>query len=632
MLVLEQYHENTCCVCFVDYHYIKCTQSGNVYSLAEVESSIFKTNTIPDNLLIKSACNIHFICIGCIYTIINNYDSHPINEENSHFACPYPFESCETEIGFKNIFDHSLVKKICKTDEEWLNYTTHAERYAFPGFTIIKCPLYYIKNGIRNLCNCEILVENEHIKTKPIGDLIIQCSQNESCLKKFCYSCKEQVNYYINNCNDCKTIHENENPNLFNYYFNKNSSNDISISINNIDDDSINSSDEDDDDIIRTHRIIKYEESDYLYLNSEITVEIAVEQISALITDVNLYMICAICKTSIFKTERCNGLSHHNLERCYACGRIGYQIRGLGDHWNNAGISGCFRFNYDNFVNKHVKNYMCSDTFCHSHDKGDCTIPEHQDGINNLNHIMKKSYIFHLILSLLPKIRFDVYNNLYERYQNDPDILELLPFKQTLIIIEKYKKHVKDYNEDIVYQRLLLEHPMNITEYSNCKNYYISTEKYFESYSKSPISNNSSESISSESFNSNFILESTYMSAWRSLIYSTINERYSDTVHRRNTQEPDLELGELTSIRIDSFNNNTSDQHRPLLEYRITDDNNTSSSTITSDTPIDTLIDTPNNTRANNTIIFNGYSLIIDNYSDNYEDDYDEEDDDYLTE
>jgi hypothetical protein len=247
---------------------------------------------------------------------------------------------------------------------------------------------------------------------------------------------------------------------------------------------------------------------------------------------------------------------------------------------------------------------MCSDTFCHSHDKGDCSIPEHQDGITCLDYIMKKSYIFHLILSLLPNIRFDVYDTLYERYENDKDTLDLLPFKQTLVIISKFKKHIKDYNEDVVYERLSIEHPMNIDEFANCKNAYISVEKYIESYSKE---SSGSSSLLTPTSTSSFVLESTYMSAWRSLIYSTL----TNSINRAN---------DLTSIRIDRLDNN--EVSRPLLEYTNVAQNNG-----------DTDVQNSDDTNVQNTTIFNSYSLIIDNNSDNYDEEYEYEDDEgYLTE
>ena len=61
-------------------------------------------------------------------------------------------------LGFKNIFDHNLIKKICN-EKEWNEYSIHIEKYEFPGFIIEKCPI--------SNCGTNILIEIENIKNKP---------------------------------------------------------------------------------------------------------------------------------------------------------------------------------------------------------------------------------------------------------------------------------------------------------------------------------------------------------------------------------------------------------------------------------------------------------------------------------
>ena len=419
-----------CCVCFSDYDYL-VNNEQNIMSLNDIFKKDFESNEIPDELIVKSCCNEHFICISCIRRIINNYENHPINANNSHFACPYPFKDCVTEIGFKNIFDHSLIKKICKSEEEWLNYSSYAERHAFPGYTIIKCPMSSTGfNGLRQHCDSDILIENELIKNTPIGELMIECTQNRFCLKRFCYNCKQSYSYYQTVCYECKAIDENENPHVYNYYFTKPKQQlpdpqgtetpetpetqeeprrifeenlqeierltqeieqlgeallrleqgeqqeleqqelEQQVTEFNIEEleqeierfqreimyeqqeQQEQQDNQNNEDVLITIDIeiqdptpppipprrntsnLDFKESSYLYQNYEITEEIAIEQILGVIADVNNYMICAVCKHSLYKTEKCNGMSHHNLERCYACGRIGYYLRGLPEHWN----------------------------------------------------------------------------------------------------------------------------------------------------------------------------------------------------------------------------------------------------------------------------------------------------------
>lgn len=449
-----------CCVCFIEKDYVYNMETDSILSLVDIESDYFENKEIPGELLIKSTCNKHFICISCIKRLVNNYENHPINETNSHFACPYPFKDCVTSIGFKNIFDHHLIKKICN-EQEWLNYISHAENFAFPGYTIIKCPISYYKIGERVLCNTEILLENELIRDTPIGNLIVDCTQNPECLKKFCFNCKQIISYYQTDCFDCKTTYENENPFVFNYYFNK-----MSQLVDKIEE--------------NESVTINYEETSYLYKNEEITEEIAVEQILNVIKDTNSYFICPICKISLYKTERCNGLSHHNIERCYACGRIGFKIRGLGDHWNTNGLGGCFRFDHDAYVKQYIPEYRCNDSFCSNHDRGDCTINDHNKGIEKLQNTRKSAYIYHMLKSLLIDTRFKVYDILYNKLKDTPDIA-YLPYKQTLILLCKLKSHNKDYCENVFYDSINCTHPKTIQEFSD-KYYTIDTDNFLNTY------------------------------------------------------------------------------------------------------------------------------------------------------
>ena len=152
-------------------------------------------------------------------------------------------------------------------------------------------------------------------------------------------------------------------------------------------------------------------------------------------------------------------MAHHSIERCYVCGRIGYKIKGLGDHWNNYGCNGCYRFDNDAMVSIYVPEYHCNEMFCHNHEKGECTIPDHSIGIEKLILLRKRSCVFHNILSLLPTVRFEVYDQLYDKYKDNHDYLNLLPFKQTFLILEKFKERSRDCVEEIVYEQLKINFP-----------------------------------------------------------------------------------------------------------------------------------------------------------------------------
>ncbi len=76
-LVLDP--EKYCCICFKDLYFLNDENLGDL-SLVDIQNNFFINDTIPNNLLIKSCCNIHYICIECLRKCVNNYEYHPINE------------------------------------------------------------------------------------------------------------------------------------------------------------------------------------------------------------------------------------------------------------------------------------------------------------------------------------------------------------------------------------------------------------------------------------------------------------------------------------------------------------------------------------------------------------------------
>lgn len=460
----------TCSVCFIGgiclLRKVDNNENANPLQLSDIDPGFFSCGYIPDEIIFLGPCKKHALCVRCLRNIVHSYTNHPINDSTSHFTCPYPFEECVTPIGFKNIYEHALIKKVCRTDQEWEHYSSYAEQYAFPGYTIIKCHMPCTQLGTyynKTICNSDILINNTELKQTPRGEMIVECTQNRLCRKRFCYYCKEYISYHSETCHDCKVCYENENPNLFNYFLNKNTNSQLT-----------------DCAVITT---LQFEESEYLYTNKEITKEIAFEQIDMIIRDANNFLICPVCKISLYKTEKCNGLSHHCIERCYACGRIGYRIKGLAEHWNPNGIAGCFRFDTDYFVKNYIPSFMCTEEECSNHDIGDCNISEHQTGIHKLQKTRTIGYIYHTLLSLMKTIRFEVYDMLFEKYKNDESIIELLPYKQTLCNLEIYKKHLTDYTETIFYSNINCMPPWSFPNVFTDKSVTIDPDDYIIKYS-----------------------------------------------------------------------------------------------------------------------------------------------------
>jgi len=517
--IIQTKHETvdkSCCVCYNESYLLYDTQLQKDMSLVEIEKTMFKDGVLPDDLIVVSSCNVHFICIGCIRKIVNNYENHPINEDNSHFSCPYPFEDCVTPIGFKNIFDHNIIEKVFRTDTEWQNYVNYAQQYAFPGFAMYKCPMNYFKNvspdsspilrhAVVQTCNAEILISHEDLRLKPRGELIVDCTQNENCLKRFCFYCKKTISFYVAICYDCKLSYENENPNVYNYYFNKNTQVDTPTT-----------------QMETVYEILySFNEQDYLFLNREITVDIAVDQIKKVISNIDHHMICPICKLSLYKTEKCNGMSHHGIERCYACSRIGFKIKGLGDHWNSYGYEGCFRFDYEPLIKREIPQYQCNDLYCTNHNKGDCSIPEHQEGISVLYDFRKRAYVYHMLKSLLADVRDQTYDILYHYYSNTNEI-KFLPYKQTFVLLDVHKIRTRDYTEEIAFEKCGLLPPSSLSVKLD-QNQTIDLDDYKELY------NIINHRQSPELLISNRQLEQMDISAWRYLIQTDLmNGRDAD--------------------------------------------------------------------------------------------------------
>ena len=427
-----------CCVCF------QTTVQHEVRTLYDIEDD--ENNILHDDTFIKSCCGIHIICVRCLRKIAFNFENSAINETSSNIPCPYPFEKCTTSIGFPCVFPHNLIKKICQSQAEWDAYSTFAQQYEFPGYTIVKCPLTLLTSN--SVCNAPTLVSNDDIKGLQKGMLVIECNGSPQCWRKYCYWCHSVIGFYRNECYQCLYMHESENPEAFNYYINKFSS------LKHITDECSE---------------LFFNESDYLYKNKELTPEIVIEQITNLINDIHSFIICPVCKASLYKTEKCNGLSHHGIERCYSCGRIGYKVKGLCDHWNPNGNNGCFRFDNDDLVAKYVPEFFCFAEECSNHDVGDCQVPQHAPGILKLVEFRKKACVYHILKSLSTSLFDTVYDTLFDMFSHDKSLVQFLPFKQTFVMLKKFKDRCQDYIEEIVYINCDLLFPSSLSFFTNKK-------------------------------------------------------------------------------------------------------------------------------------------------------------------
>lgn len=441
-----------CCICFSEMEIFFINKNGSendfeILSVNTIKKTLFDNDVIPNDILLESSCKKHYFCIECIRKIITNYESHPINSDNSVMYCPYPFEECVNDIGFRYIIEDRCIEELL-TPDEYRDYINYTNQYLFPGFELVKCvgkKFDYMSQSFKE-CTAEILVSIDDIKKTPKGELIVNCDQNEECLKSFCYHCKE-VTYLTRKCETCTFVNENQNPEAYNRYFNKSKLNE---------DSTLKATD--DEDQFDTNKIEF--PTDFLLKNKDVTVELAIEQLLEIIENPFSYMLCCICKTPMYKTEKCNALSHHKIERCYACGRIGDKYIGLGEHWSSTGVGGCPRFMYDSYIIYRLKQFICRENECYSHDMGECQVDDHQDGIKQYHDERIKSIILHSIQSLLPEIRYVVYDKLLEHLtEMDNNTMKFLPYKQTLKLLEKYPMRTCDYTEEIMYEQMGIDLP-----------------------------------------------------------------------------------------------------------------------------------------------------------------------------
>lgn len=368
-------------------------------------------------------CNLHYLCVPCLRRMALNFDSHIIGKDHSNLYCPYPFNGgCKTVIDSLTYIDHSHVCKVLNPQEEaeFLNY---AYAWQFTGFFVEPC----------NACESPLLVEYE-VLDKPIYERIIECDQTLTCVNtrhRFCMVCKRTVHSRQNICSVCELVDEYDNPDNYNYYFNKPI-----------------------DEEAQTNAY-DFSLERYVYKNKEITFEIAAEQIIKLIQDPHSWLICPLCKMAMIKTEKCNALVHHRIERCFACGKIGYNsYRALPDtHWmGSLSEIGCPRF-YNNHYYK-MLGYICVEADCFSHDIGDCKIEEHQTGIQNLERDRHKNYIYHAFKSLSPHIRVPLLTFLYKKTIDYSSIYELLPSTKVFDILRDFPEWNGLYTEQMVYDKL----------------------------------------------------------------------------------------------------------------------------------------------------------------------------------
>lgn len=410
-----------CHICYMDTKYIITKEYSNerreykrmseIIKINEIDTRLFVDNIIPDESIFLCPCGVHNICKECLRQLVINKSL--INDKHSLIRCLGNDDECETGIGMKYYFNHSDIKKVL-TKKEYNEYIEHADQYRFPGYEVIKCPIYNYRK--RRQCNLENLVSIENINNIEKGKLIITCDQSIECNQHWCYHCHRRV-YDTNYCNYCLTINENKDPEAFNKYFYK------------------------------EHKKKRYE--NIHYKNKELTVAIVLKQLIEKLESDKLEVRCFNCSVVIEKADQCNGIIDScKIETCYSCGRSATKsMPSLKDHWQENGESGCPRWDTSGYWNNNEAGFKCIEEQCYSLELGSCKIQTHQYGIQNVIRLRKKAHIYHSLKSLLPNLRTSVIKNFPEKY------LYYLPKQSTFDFLDKNS----NYNTYSCYSELLLE-------------------------------------------------------------------------------------------------------------------------------------------------------------------------------
>lgn len=385
------YGDGECGICF-------CTSSNKKlvmqYGVPATLSCLPKRENswewrLPDDVIVQNPCLVqdHFVCVGCIRTVLLNRDNPPINASSATLTCLSitPGNICR-------IIPYEINSlKWILTPEEWQYVATLYEQYRFPGFEVVRCPLTIAVSGGR--CNAECLISRETIRLQEDSSrLIVFCTQNPLCLGSFCYHCKRRA---IFECQACSTYREYNNPESYNrYFYNPN---------------------------------LKGPLDNHLLKNKQITEKIALDQMEEILTLERVTPKCFRCGVHLYKTSMCNGLSHCGVEKCYVCGRntsVGTHLE--TSHWDPNGRQGCARYDNAPYWAALKPKFLCKEKICYGDEK-DCTIPDHQPGIKAMHDERRTQHIWAMLRSLSREIREVVFDKLMKNTnQGDTSRMKLL--------------------------------------------------------------------------------------------------------------------------------------------------------------------------------------------------------------
>lgn len=378
LLVDNDVHECTLCMSHKKM-LIRTEQPNKTLSLQEAPT------LLDIDCLVYGPCYRHMFCTACLRKVLTDEYHHPINDQHALVACLSPFETCANEDGHLYYFNHHDIEKILN-NTEFRQYMDRAERFAFPGFQMLKCAM----------CQSGILVESEAIQGARRGTLIIACDQSRYCARRICYFCERSVGL-ANECQRCLQSSEHEDPQAFNHYFYKPQ---IEADLDTV--------------VIKQHDA-------FFYRNGELTVPLVIERLLEICGLEEPPVKCFGCNVFLKKSEACNTLEHCDFEICYACGRSSFRHGSLGDHWSEHGHLGCPRFDMAPYWNETAQcEYVCPFFSCTSHSRGECTMPSHQPGIQKYHKTRKQALVYHALKSLLAQTRQDVFAVLQENHPEVP--------------------------------------------------------------------------------------------------------------------------------------------------------------------------------------------------------------------
>lgn len=427
-------HQHQCQLCFYTPEQIPRSGICPVKEFDDLVQNIDEWLGDRENVLLPSPCESewnHSICLKCLK---QSFNSSFTLETCKHHKTTHICEVNNTQIHqiqFQSIPCLYPYTKHCKhgysinSIQKLMNHTTPNELIFGLVSSIYKnhCTID-MKHYCGDLISCPtyMCVQKKWAIENDVALLPLPRNTRDQPNTMFCRRCEnmELCNVYVEQpqpCYRCATQMECEMDNWWNRYIVRPQwMNQYESFVRNVSDEKSEWED--------------YQNQKYIHLvkNKHLTVEMIWGQMENLLKQKVVHSECFKTGTMIYKTDKCNGLSHCGIEKCYISGRTTPLNEKLeSSHWNPLGHCGAVpRFDNDPYWNQVAMcNWICQEGKCYNENK-DCTNILHAPGIKRYHEERKYYHVFHLLRSIPPQLKCKIYEEL-----------------------DKYKKQLGQTNESV---------------------------------------------------------------------------------------------------------------------------------------------------------------------------------------